>query len=314
MPIFIKLHQDLFYLMYNEGCVMMKKQNFMSLQALLILSAIDKSGGKRKVSEILGLSIDTINKYVSILEKEVGYELLINNGKGAQLTHRGKELIKHAQAIEDEFNRVYYDEIYDKDLRGDVVVSMPLSVSTNLLPECIGDFFAQYPDINLVTMTFIDNSDFSNMVSDIGLTFLPPQNNDVVVVYSRKVECGYFASPAYLAKHGYPKDFDDMLENHWIITRVQLQDFIHEWKDIVKKSKHTRCVTNSTYAATEIVRCGGGIAVMPLRYSREEGFVCLNNFKCDKSPTIYLVVKKKSKDTPRVRAVIDFYKDLMDKM
>jgi len=293
---------------------MMKKQNFMSLQALLILSAIDKCGGKRKVSELLGLSIDTINKYIAILEGEVGYELLINNGRGSQLTIRCKELIKHAEVIEEIFNKVYYEEIYDKDLHGDVLVSMPLSVSTNLLPESIGDFFDQYPDINLVTMTFIDNSDFHDMNTDIGLTFLPPNNNDVIVEYSKKVECGYFASPTYLAKKGYPKDFNDMLENHWMITRVQLQDFIHEWKDIIKKAKHTRCITNSTYAATEIVRGGGGIAIMPLRYRNESGFVSLDNFKCEHSPTVYLVVKKKSKDIPRVRAVVDFYKSLMDKM
>ena len=128
---------------------MMKKQNFMSLQALLNLSAIDKCGGKRKVSELLGLSIDTINKYIAILEGEVGYELLINNGRGSQLTPRCKELVKHAEVIEEIFNKVYYEEIYDKDLHGDVLVSMPLSVSTNLLPESIGDFFEQYPDINL---------------------------------------------------------------------------------------------------------------------------------------------------------------------
>ena len=54
---------------------MIRKKNFMSLQALFILAAIDKCGGKRRVSEILGLSIDTINKYISAFESEVGYEL-----------------------------------------------------------------------------------------------------------------------------------------------------------------------------------------------------------------------------------------------
>ena len=40
---------------------MLGKKNFISLQALFILAAIEKYGGKRKVSEILGISIDTIN-------------------------------------------------------------------------------------------------------------------------------------------------------------------------------------------------------------------------------------------------------------
>lgn len=293
---------------------MIRKKNFISIQALFILAAIDKYGGKRKVSEILGVSIDTINKYISILEDELGYELLINSAKGSCLTLRGKDLISHAHIMEDIFNKIYDTETTNKDLKGDVLVSMPLSVFTNLLPESISDFFDEYPNINIINQTFIDNTDISTLNLDLGITFLPPNNNDIVILYEKKVECGYFASPQYLAKHGYPKDFADMLENHWIITRVQLQDFMQNWKDVVKNAKHTRYVTNSTYAATEVVRCGGGIAIMPLRYSRQEGFVCLDNFKCDGAPTVYLIAKKKSKDIPRVRAAIGYYKKLLDNM
>ena len=293
---------------------MIRKKNFISIQALFILAAIDKFGGKRKVSDILGISLDTINKYISILEDEVGYDLLINSGRGAVLTSRCKELVRYASVMEDIFNKIYEIDTSPKDLKGDVLVSMPLSASTNLLPETIGDFFEQYPNINLITQTFINNSDFSTMDSDIGITFIPPNNNDIAVIFEKKVECGYFASPKYLSKYGYPKSFEDMLENHWIITRVQLQDFMHSWKNVVKNAKHTRYVTNSTYAATEVVRCGGGIAIMPLRYSRENGFVCLDNFKCDEAPTVYLVAKKKSKDIPRVRVAIDYYKNLLDNM
>ena len=293
---------------------MIRKKNFISIQALFIMAAIDKYGGKRKVSEILGVSIDTINKYISILEDELGYELLVNSARGSQLTLRGKDLISHANIMEDIFNKIYDKETTNKDLKGDVWVSMPLSVFTNLLPESISDFFDEYPNINIINQTFIDNTDFSTINSDLGITFLPPNNNDVVILYEKKVECGYFASPKYLSKHGYPKDFDDMLENHWIITRVQLQDFMQNWKDVVRNAKHTRYVTNSTYAATEVVRCGGGIAIMPLRYSRQEGFVCLDNFKCNDMPTVYLVAKKKSKDIPRVRAAIGYYKKLLDNM
>lgn len=293
---------------------MIRKKNFISIQALFILAAIDKYGGKRKVSEILGISIDTINKYISILEEELGYELLINSAKGSQLTMLGKDLIRHANIMEDIFNNIYDNKATDKDLKGDVLVSMPLSVFTNLLPESISDFFSEYPNINIINQTFIDNTDFNIINSDLGITFIPPNNNDIVILYEKKVECGYFASPQYLSTHGYPKDFDDMLENHWVISRVQLQNFMQNWKDVIKKAKHTRYVTNSTYAATEVVRCGGGIAIMPLRYSRQEGFVCLDNFKCEEAPTVYLVAKKKSKDIPRVRAAIGYYKRLLDNM
>ncbi|MDO4183785.1 MAG: LysR family transcriptional regulator [Rhodospirillales bacterium] len=291
----------------------MKKKNFMLFQALLILSEIDKCGSQRKASEQLGMSIDTINKYISILEEEIGCKLLIGHSRGVILTISGKNLIRHVSDIENIFNQIYNEQPSKGKLKGDVLVSMPLSVSTNLLPRCIDDLFSTYPDINLVTRLYMDNTDFSTMDADIGLTFLAPKNNDAVILYKRQIPCGYFASPEYLAQHGYPKDFDDLLNNHWLITRVQLQNFLQEWKHVIKEAKHIRYITNSTYAATEIVRYGGGIAIMPMRFAKE-GFVCLDNLKCETAPTIYLVGNKKSKDLPRVRVVINFYKKLIDNM
>lgn len=286
----------------------------MRLQALFILAEIDKCGSKRKVAEMFAISIDTINKYIAVLEDELGYELLKNSGKGAQLTLRGKELVKHADIIEDSFYKIFEDKPDAQDFKGEVLISMPLSVSTNLFPENIYEFFEQYPDINLVTHTFMDNTDFSDMDSDVGLTFLPPNNDDITIIHTKKVECGYFVSPKYLEKYGVPESFEDMLENHWIITRVQLRNFIQDWRDVIRNAKHTRYITNSTFAATEMVRCGGGIAIMPLRFKKEKGFVCLNNFKCEEAPIIYLVAKNKSKNLPAVKAVLDFYKNLMDDM
>ena len=247
------------------------------------------------------------------MEEEFAHKLLVSNGRSLSLTMYGKTLVQQAREIENVFKQIYNEQAPKENLKGDVLVNMPLSVSTNLLPKNIDDLFTAYPDINLITRTYIDNTDFSSMDADIGLTFLTPTNSEAVILYQREIPCGYFASPEYLAKHGYPKDFDDLLNNHWLITRVQLQNFLQEWRAVIKKAKHVRYVTNSTYAATEIVRYGGGVAIMPMRFAKE-GFVCLDNLKCKKFPTIYLVANQKSKDVSRVRAVIDFYKKLIDEM
>ena len=292
---------------------MMKKKNLMSLQALFILSEINKLGCQKKAAENLGISTDTIKKYITALENEIGCQLLVSNGRGLHLSARGKNLLACTEKMEAIFNQIYAENTIDNNLEGDIFVSMPLSISTNMMPESVMTFFEKYPDINLVTNSYMDNSDFSSLDADIGFTFIYPNNSEAVILYERVVECGYFASPKYLSQYGYPKDFDDMLENHWLISRVQLPNFMREWKTVLSKAKHVRYITNSTYAANEIVRHGGGIAIMPKRYNKE-GFVCLDNFVCTENPTIYMVSNKKSKDIPRVRAVINFYKKLLDNM
>ena len=52
---------------------------------------------------------------------------------------------------------------------------------------------------------------------------------------------------------------------------------------------------------------------MPLRL-KEEGLVFLDNIPYDEEATIYLVAKKKTKDIPRVRAVIDYYRSSLERM
>jgi len=217
-----------------------KKKGFISLQAMLILAEISKWGSQRKAAQSLDVSTDTIKKYISILEEEVGHKLIVSRGHGQFLTIYGKSLIRQVNDIKNIFNQIFNDKAPKENLSGEVLISMPVSVSTNLFPKDIDDFFSQYPGISLVTQLYMDNTDFSSMNTDIGLTFLPPAGIDTVILCQKTVECGYFASPQYLAKHGYPKNFDDLLNNHWLIDRVQLSTFMPEWKNVLKKSKtHT---------------------------------------------------------------------------
>ena len=49
---------------------MVNKKDISIIESLLFLQAIDQCAGKRKASETLNISIDTINKYIESLEDE----------------------------------------------------------------------------------------------------------------------------------------------------------------------------------------------------------------------------------------------------
>lgn len=66
------------------------------IDAFYMVAAIHKHGGKRKAAEAMGLSVDTLNKYVEELEGELGIRLLIINRKGCSLTpFAPKNCFKH---------------------------------------------------------------------------------------------------------------------------------------------------------------------------------------------------------------------------
>ena len=62
-----------------------------------------------------------------------------------------------------------------------------------------------------------------------------------------------------------------------------------------------------------MIEYGAGICLAPLRF-KEEGAVCLDNIPCDMTFTVYLSAHRSVKDAPKVRAVIDYCKEVIGKM
>ncbi len=276
---------------------MINKKHLMNLEDLVFLAAISQYGGKRKAAEALNTSIDTVNKYIENLEKEVCYKLLVSDGRGSYLTPRAEELAKQVNDIEDIFNKIYTSNACSVDLKGEVRVGYPLGVSVCLFPKNIGDFFDKYPDITIISHTSIDSFNFNIMDFDVSITLEKPTAGDLVVVYSKKVECGYFATPEYLAKHGYPLDMDDMLENHRLVTKYTFDDTIKDWKEIKKKAKHICYSSNSHFSLIDKLKNGIGIGIMPMLFN-SHGLVCLDNIKCISNITFYLIAHKDTKNIP----------------
>ena len=56
-----------------------------------------------------------------------------------------------------------------------------------------------------------------------------------------------------------------------------------------------------------------GICIMPLSFALQ-GLVCLDNITCDSPLYYHLYANRNTKDIPRVRTLINFYKNIMDKL
>ena len=60
---------------------------------------------------------------------------------------------------------------------------------------------------------------------------------------------------------------------------------------------------------------GGGIGVMPYYFNKiEKNLICLDNIECKITNTLYLTSPKNRKDVPKVKAIINYYKDLISNL
>lgn len=265
----------------------------------------------------LNTSVDTINKYIDNLEQDLSLKLLYSDSRGTNLTENGRKILASAEQITDIIHSMYSATIENtdalSDCSGKVRVAMSLGINANLRPGYVRDFFDRYPDISVISTVTPEAPKLDDMTYDIALTNRKPTSPNVVVIREIKVEYGFFASPEYLDAHGYPIDFDEMIAAHRILTTADSADYISGWKDTLKKARFVNFNTTSHNSLVALVHAGLGIAALPLFYKRE-GLVCLDNLFCESSLKFYLCAHKNVKDIPRVRAVINFYTAMLDKI
>lgn len=296
---------------------MITKRDINTIESLLLFMAVTQHSNKRKASEALNTSVDTINKYIDNLEQDLSLKLLYSDSRGTNLTENGRKILASAEQITDIIHSMYSATIENtdalSDCSGKVRVAMSLGINANLRPGYVRDFFDRYPDISVISTVTPEAPKLDDMTYDIALTNRKPTSPNVVVIREIKVEYGFFASPEYLDAHGYPIDFDEMIATHRILTTADSADYISGWKDTLKKARFVNFNTTSHNSLVALVHAGLAIAALPLFYKRE-GLVCLDNLFCESSLKFYLCAHKNVKDIPRVRAVINFYTAMLDKI
>lgn len=293
---------------------MFSKRDLMNMEGIMMLHAIKKSAGKRNAAKFLNTSIDTLNKYLNNLEKELGVKLVASDEKGCILTEKGEKVVEIADVIKKNLQQAYavVPAEDNKSVKGEVRIAYERDARSNMYVY-LGDILEQYPDISLYIDTFDHAPDMSKMSYDICIGYNIPKGDDLVVIYSRKVSFGFFASSEYLAKHPYPQDMEDMLNNHRLLVKDDGWWKTAEGKKLIQNAKKEVCFSNSTFVINDLAISGSGIAVMPTNFIRGgHGMVCLDNIPCNIDATIYLVTHRTLKDIPKIRVVLDNYKSMLE--
>lgn len=292
---------------------MANKRDLLNLESIIMLREASRTKSKRGAAEALGSSVDTVSKYIENLEKELGVSLIANNGRGCEMTIQGQKVLDHASLILDCLDDVYKIKPEASCPSGEVRIGMTNGISLNLQSHDVDEFFDAYPGLKLFSFSMPDIPNLKLNSFDIGITYKIPESDELVLIYSKEVECGFFAAPKFLQKYGYPADEKDMLENFRMVNKLDHADCIKWWRDYSKKAKHMVYSANTSYSVLRVVKNGLGIGIMPLRF-KDEGLVCLDNIKCDARITYYLVAQKNIYTQPRIRVCLDYYKSLLDRI
>ncbi len=291
---------------------MISKKDLTLLESILLLQAVEQHSGKRKASEALNTSVDTINKYLDNLEQDLGVKLLTTSGRGSNLTGVAHRIVDKASKIKEVLEEISYIRLENREIKGEVRVFVALGYASYMVPQDLSSLFDVFPELTIHSVTSSDIASINMKDIDVVVAYEEVNDEDAVLITSKEVHCGFFASAQYLAKKGYPKNIDDLVENHRLLTK---HDSL--LKKVIGEENFNRAKicfkSNNTPALINALENNTGIGIMPLSFALQ-GLVCLDNIICDSPVHYYLYANRHTKDIPRVRTVINFYKDIMDKL
>jgi LysR family transcriptional regulator, low CO2-responsive transcriptional regulator len=121
-----------------------------SVHQLRLLIAVVEHGGFSRAAEALGLSQPAISHQLKALSTSVGMPVIEIIGRRVQLTQVGSLLYVHAQRILAEFEAAgaVLDDFRGLR-RGRIRIAGDTTVAIYVLPDLLGDFRREHPDVEL---------------------------------------------------------------------------------------------------------------------------------------------------------------------
>ncbi|OGO58106.1 MAG: hypothetical protein A2V85_04835 [Chloroflexi bacterium RBG_16_72_14] len=121
-----------------------------SIHQLRLLIAVVENGGFSRAADALGLSQPAISHQLKALSTAVGMPVIEIIGRRVQLTQAGNLLYVHAQRIVADFEAAgtVLDEFRGLR-RGRIRIAGDTTVAIYVLPDLLGDFRQEHPDVEL---------------------------------------------------------------------------------------------------------------------------------------------------------------------
>ncbi len=275
--------------------------NLKNLRSLFYLNAVFLYGNKRKASQKLSASVETINLYIENLENIIGKSLILTNNKGSFLTPVGEHLIKKFNMLINEVEHLY------KTLAAAKIKKIRLALSREIDAAIL---LESQSDILQDIMTFADDPNMHAEDWDIAITYSEPTDDDLVIITKKEIACGFFASKEYLNSCGMPQNLDDLVSNHRILDGSSRPYADKAYKTILQKCRKICPINSINIIITDMAGYGAGICVVPITVAKNN-LIYLQNIPCSAKATLYLSVHKSIKDLPLYQTAISKYCEIL---
>ena len=167
--------------------------------------ALAREGSARSAAESLGVSHTTISRRTDQLETDLGTRLFDRDVTGYRLTAEGETMMASALRAEDALLTAERQlQGRDAQLSGEIRLTTPDILVTNLIMHDLVDFSREYPEIDLNVIISYDVFDIARREADIAIRFIGPGRSPPEDLVGRRLVVSsscYYVADDYLAAH-----------------------------------------------------------------------------------------------------------------
>ncbi len=258
-------------------------------------------------AEVLGVHHATVIRHIDALEARLGTKLFQRHPRGYTATEPGLELLKIAQATEDQFAHLAARITgATSAVAGELVVTS-LPGLTDLVLPTLGRLQAEHPDLRVRYVS--DPRLFRLEYGEAHVAIRAggrPQEPDNVVQPLCTYYTGLYAAQSYVDRHGLPKDADE-LSGHRFVGPVDLDSrapFMVWLRDRVAADAIV-FRSNENAALREAIGAGVGMGFLSLLSARQDpGLVEALPHRPEWDSVLWLVTHVDLHRTPRVQSFV----------
>jgi DNA-binding transcriptional LysR family regulator len=283
----------------------------MDWDKLRIFHAVADKGSLTHAGEVLHLSQSAVSRQIRALEEQLAVTLFHRHARGLILTEQGELLFDATREMTQRLTaagariRDSKDEVFG-ELRVTTTVGFGAMWLTPRLPR----FFESYPDLSLDLMMTENVLDLPMREADVAIRMREPQQAELIRRPLFDVTMRFYASVAYLERHGAPASVAE-LRGHRLIgysPEARQPTPVGYWLNAQLEIAHrSTMLMNNYFAMLQAALHGLGVAMLPdyMAVEHPELKVVAPELT---SPafTVYFVYPEELRRSRRVEAFRDF--------
>jgi DNA-binding transcriptional LysR family regulator len=281
---------------------------------LRFLLAVGQTGSLRAAAKELGVSVNTVRAHLERLETARGLRLIKRSNTGAALTEAGT--IVYRAALEMSKARFDIGDGPDDVLMapGRLTLACTEGLGVSWLTPHISNLSMMLSPLTVDVQFDYDLERDRSVSADIGISFVPPSNPNLISAKLGMLHFMLFAAPSYLEQYGTPESFDD-LGDHVFVEQVA-PGYNTSAIDLLlgadRPPSTTAIRTNSALTQGYAAASGAGIAILPsYTCAVTRGLIPLPVVPQMKIP-VHFYYHAAARHSPAVRAAIDWLKEAFD--